>query len=117
MFLRINRRDRHHHMGRTKTPKASATVRVIFRTQQQTKAIAHALTPELSHPAGEKARARIMIRGKKLSLRFEARNSTTLRAIMSSYLRMLAASLNVSDSLMQLEHSHQTRKSDKSPDE
>jgi len=79
------------------------------------RAVADALTPELSHSAGEKARASIVTRGKALSLRFEARDSTALRAIMSSYLRMLAATLNVSKSLLQLEH--EVRKADKSRDQ
>ncbi len=83
--------------------KASATVRVAFRTTRQSKAVAAALAPELQHPAGKKAKASILVRGKKMSLQFYARDSTTLRAIVSSYLRMLAASLNVSNSLFQLE--------------
>lgn len=90
-------------MRRTKSPLALATVSVIFRNVRQTRAIADALGPELFHPAGEKARARIDVRGRKLSLRFEAKDSTALRAIVSSYLRMLAASMNVSESLIQLE--------------
>lgn len=100
-------------MGRTKSTKAQATVRVHFRTRQQMNAIAAALGPELHHPASEKAGARILARGRKLNLRFAARDSTALRAIMNSYLRMLAASLNVSYSLTQLERSHRIRKSDK----
>lgn len=84
--------------------KAGATVRVTFRTTQQSKAIAAALAPEIQYPAGKKAKARILVRGKKMSLQFYAKDSTTLRAIVSSYLRMLAASLNVSNSLFQLEH-------------
>jgi tRNA threonylcarbamoyladenosine modification (KEOPS) complex Pcc1 subunit len=78
------------------------------------RAVAEALAPELSHPAAEKAGAKIVTRGKALSLTFEARDSTALRAIMSSYLRMLAASLNVSNSLLELERVSQARKTDKS---
>lgn len=90
-------------MKRTRT-KAYAKVRVVFQSARQMRAVTDALVPELSRATGEKARAAIVTRGKALSLRFEARDSTTLRAIMSSYLRMLAASLNVSKSLLQLEH-------------
>ncbi len=90
---------------RHRSAKASAIVRVTFQTTQQTRAIAAALTPELQHPAGEKARAKIFMRGKKMGLQFSARDSAALRAIMSSYLRMLNASLNVSNSLVQLESS------------
>jgi tRNA threonylcarbamoyladenosine modification (KEOPS) complex Pcc1 subunit len=66
-------------------------------------AVATALSPELSHPAGQKADARLVRRGKTLKIEFEARDSSSLRAIMSSYLRMLAATINVSMSLLALE--------------
>jgi tRNA threonylcarbamoyladenosine modification (KEOPS) complex Pcc1 subunit len=66
-------------------------------------AIAEALRPEILHPAGEKARARITKRGKVLKLQFGARDSSALRAIMTSYLRLLVAAVNVSRSLRQLE--------------
>lgn len=79
-------------------------------------AIAQGLTPELRHSAGERAAVRIVIRGRKLSLRFEANDSAALRAIMSSYIRLLAASLNVSNSLMQLERSRVPNKTDKKVD-
>jgi tRNA threonylcarbamoyladenosine modification (KEOPS) complex Pcc1 subunit len=89
---------------------------VVFSTRQQVDAIAQGLGPELRHPAGERAIARMVTRGRKLSLRFEANDSAALRAIMSSYLRLLAASLKVSDSLIRLERSHAPRKTDKSTD-
>jgi tRNA threonylcarbamoyladenosine modification (KEOPS) complex Pcc1 subunit len=76
-------------------------------------AVAEALSPELSRPGGDRARARIFVRGRQLRLQFEAKDSTAIRAIMSSWLRMLAASLNVSTSLIQLEGSYQRSKSDK----
>ena len=38
-----------------------------------------------------------------MTLKFVARDSSSLRAIMTSYLRMLAAMLNVSKSLLELE--------------
>jgi tRNA threonylcarbamoyladenosine modification (KEOPS) complex Pcc1 subunit len=66
-------------------------------------AIASALYPELLHPAGQKADARLIRRDKILRIEFEAKDSTSLRAIMSSYLRMLAATINVSTSLLELE--------------
>jgi tRNA threonylcarbamoyladenosine modification (KEOPS) complex Pcc1 subunit len=94
--------------------KARATVRLIFGTKQQADAIAKALSPELFHPVAERAMARLVVRGLTMSLHFEAKDSIALRAIMSSALRILAASLNVSDSLIQLEHSYSISKSDKS---
>jgi tRNA threonylcarbamoyladenosine modification (KEOPS) complex Pcc1 subunit len=66
-------------------------------------AVAEGLSPELRHPASKRARARILISGKKLNLQFEASDSAALRAIMSSYLRLLAASVNVSNALIEIE--------------
>ena len=83
--------------------RAYANLRVAFRSRKQMEAIAEALRPELAHPAREKARARVTTRGRILNLSFETKDSTTLRAILSSYLRMLAASLNVCNTLLQIE--------------
>ena len=101
-------------MQRKQLTKAQATVRVTFGTNHYANAIAKALRPELFHPAGERANARLRVRGLTMSLHFEARDSIALRAILSSGLRILAASLNVSDSLIRLERSHSISKSDKS---
>ncbi len=94
--------------------KASAKVRVAFQSKRQMRAVAGALTPELSHPAGKRARVAVFTREKTLHLKFEARDSIALRAVMSSYLRMLAAALNVSKSLLQLERASEVRQTDKS---
>jgi len=65
------------------------------------------------HPAGKKAHATILTRGKTLRIAFQANDSSTLRAIFSSYLRMLAASLKVSNALIEMEGS-KTRATEKS---
>jgi len=65
-------------------------------------AVLKGLRPELEHP-GKKARARIWTQRRALVLRFEANSSTALRAILSSYLRLLAATLSVCDNLIKLE--------------
>jgi len=88
---------------------AEARISVLFRSSQQMEAIAEALRPEILHPAGEKAQARVTKRGKTLKLQFEARDSSALRAIMTSYLRLLAAAVNVSGSLRQLEITDKTK--------
>ena len=90
-------------MERAKT-KAEAKISVTFRSKRQLEAIAQALSPELSHPAGQKAEARLTRKGKILRIEFVARDSSSLRAIMSSYLRMLAATISVSKFLLELEH-------------
>ena len=96
--------------------KARAMLRVSFQSKKQLDAIALAMEPELQHPAGERAQAQLRIRGKRLTIMFEAEDSTALRAIMSSYVRMLKATINVSRSLIQLEHDERSRKTDKQED-
>jgi len=96
-------------MRRTKD-SAEARISVLFRSRQQMEAIAEALRPEILHPAGEKAQARITKGGKMLKLQFEARDSSALRAIMTSYLRLLGAAVNVSRSLRQLEINGKTKR-------
>jgi len=90
-------------MTRTKDT-AEARISVLFGSRQQMEAIAEALRPEILHPAGEKAQASVTKRGKMLKLQFKARDSSALRAIMTSYLRLLAVAVNVSKSLRQLEN-------------
>jgi len=93
--------------------KANAALRIDFRSKRQMHAIAEALRPEATHPAGRKARALITERGKQLVLRFEAQDSAILRAIMSSYLRMITACLNASNALLELERLAPRKRSDK----
>jgi tRNA threonylcarbamoyladenosine modification (KEOPS) complex Pcc1 subunit len=85
--------------------RANASLRIGFKSQKQMRAIADALRPEANHPARARGRVRIIIRGRRLTLHFEAKNSTTLRAMMTSYLRMIAASLKACDALIELERS------------
>ena len=48
--------------------KAGASLRIAFRSERQMRAIADALRPEAAHPAGTKAHAIIVARGKQLNL-------------------------------------------------
>jgi tRNA threonylcarbamoyladenosine modification (KEOPS) complex Pcc1 subunit len=87
----------------TKAANATARLRITLRSKKKANALADGLRPELKHPAGEKARAMISACGKSLILTFTANNSVALRAIMTSYLRLLAASVSVCDNLIRLE--------------
>jgi tRNA threonylcarbamoyladenosine modification (KEOPS) complex Pcc1 subunit len=89
-------------MGRDRFD-AEAEVDVILRSRRELHAIAAALEPETLHPAGEKAHATITVRGHVLTIKFRARDSSSLRAIMSSYLRMVKAAANVCGSLLSIE--------------
>jgi tRNA threonylcarbamoyladenosine modification (KEOPS) complex Pcc1 subunit len=83
--------------------KAAASLRIPFRSERQMRAVADALRPEAAQAAGVKAHATIVARGKQLILRFEGNDSTTLRAIMSSYLRLIRASMNTCSAVLQVE--------------
>ena len=83
--------------------KASASLRIAFRSERQMQAVAAGLRPEAAHASGTKARAIVVARGKQLNLRFEGKDTTTLRAIMSSYLRLIRASMNTCTAVLQLE--------------
>ena len=93
--------------------KAKAFIRIGFRSERQMRAIADGLGSEAAHPAGRKASAIIVAKRKQLILRFEGKDSNTLRAIVSSYLRMLTASLNACNALLQLERASPSSKRDK----
>jgi len=82
---------------------ATAEVEYLHRSHRQLVAIAAALTPETQHPAGKKAQAKVKVRGGKLIIEFSAHDSSSLRAIMSSYLRMLKATNDVCSALKALE--------------
>lgn len=87
-----------------KTPfKALATFSVSLHTAKEAEAIADGLRPEVFQPLPMKVGARITVSGRKLNLQFQARDTTSLRAIVSSHMRMLAAAINVSNSLLRLE--------------
>ena len=73
------------------------------------RAIADALKPEA---VGRKTRTVMIEKPKELVVIFEAKNSTILRAIMSSYLRMIRASLNASNALLEQERASSEPRSD-----
>ncbi len=66
-------------------------------------AIVEAVKPELINATGQKARAELTTRGRVITLHFEANDTATLRAIMSSHLRMFTACLRVCESLVEID--------------
>ena len=90
-------------MRRRRISKAHARLLIAFRSRKQVNAIIGALKPELLHTTGGKAQAKIITRGRVLELAFKSRDTTTLRAIFSSYLRLLSASIDTCNALIQLE--------------
>jgi len=90
--------------------KARAALHIRFQSRRQMRAIADALKPEA---VGRKTRTVMIEKPKELVVRFEAKNLTILRAIMSSYLRMIRASLNASNALLEQERASSEPRSDK----
>jgi tRNA threonylcarbamoyladenosine modification (KEOPS) complex Pcc1 subunit len=91
---------------------ARAYIRIGFRSKRQMLAIADALRPETTH-TGNRARVVLVCNKRDLILRFDGKDSANLRAVMSSYLRMIKASLNTSSALLQLERTGPIPKRDK----
>ena len=81
--------------------KMAARARLTVKTQSHrlANAIAKSLGPEVDHPAGSKARVSVRVDERTLELRFLARDATSLRAVMNSYLRMIGACLRVTKAI------------------
>jgi len=85
--------------------KAQAVVRLRFATQKDLNAVLKALSPETVKPATGRSSVRIESEGKALTLRFEANDTSALRAVVNSYLHW---ALLVMDTLRKLESLDQT---------
>ena len=63
--------------------------------------IAKALQPELDQ-TGARASVSLRLHDKNIELKFHARDTTTLRAIMNSYIRMISACTRVAKTIDEL---------------
>jgi len=91
---------------RQQKPNAEAELRVQLKSRRQIEALVAALAPETLHPAGDKAEASVRISGKVLRVTITARDSSALRAIVTSYIRMLKAVSNVFASISDVTREH-----------
>ncbi|MGO9644409.1 MAG: KEOPS complex subunit Pcc1 [Candidatus Bathyarchaeia archaeon] len=80
--------------------KTCAKIKIRFRSSRGLKSVFNSLLPELHNSPGHRARASAKAYNRTLQLNFEAEDSTALRAIISSFLRITKASLNACDTLM-----------------
>jgi tRNA threonylcarbamoyladenosine modification (KEOPS) complex Pcc1 subunit len=78
---------------------AHAKLSVHVRSRRLADAIARSLRPEVDHPVGSKARVAIRVDQKILELKFLAKDTTALRAVMNSYLRIISACLKVTEAI------------------
>lgn len=70
--------------------KAHAIVRLSFPSEKRSKTVIQALKPETKTTPTQRSRVRIEGKGRSLTLKFEAENTTALRASVNSYLRWIA---------------------------
>ena len=69
--------------------KAEATVKFEFKSEQVLKTVFSALKPETLSAPTRRSKTYIEVNGKTLTLKFEARDTTALRAALNSYLRWI----------------------------
>lgn len=70
--------------------KAQAIVRLSFPSEKISKIVIQALKPETKTTPTHRSKLRIEGEGRSLTLKFEAKDTTALRASVNSYLRWIA---------------------------
>jgi len=69
--------------------KAQAIVRLSFPSEKHSKIVVRALEPETKTTPARRSSVRIEGKERSLTLNFEARDTTALRASINSYLRWI----------------------------
>jgi len=70
--------------------KACATVRLKFPTERHLSIVLNALKPEAGSALTSRAKVKLESEGKSLTMRFEASDTSALRAVVNSYLHWIA---------------------------
>jgi len=70
--------------------RARAVVRLRFRSKKQLDIVLKALKPEAEKPLTSRSRVHVKGENGVLTLTFEARDTSALRAVTNSYLRWVA---------------------------
>ena len=79
--------------------KAEATVKFEFKSEKALEVVFNALKPETLSAPTRRSRAYVGVDGKTLTLRFEAKDTTALRAALNSYLRWVRLIVEILDFL------------------
>ncbi len=80
--------------------KAKAEVRLPFASEKQLAAVLDALTPEVQRQIGSRSKVALAAEdGQTLVLFVEAQDTVALRAALNAYLRWIASTLNVLETL------------------
>jgi KEOPS complex subunit Pcc1 len=75
--------------------KAQAVIRLNFSSKKELKAVLEALKPETITLPTRRSKIQIMSEGNNLTLSFEATDTSSLRAVINSYLRQTNMVTNV----------------------
>lgn len=81
--------------------KACAIVRLKFPSERHLSTVLNALKPETESAMTERARVQLQSEGNSLTLRFEASDTSALRAALNSYLHLIAV-VNETCSVLEL---------------
>jgi len=82
--------------------KAQAIIRLNFSSEKQLKIVLEALKPETRSPATRRSKVEMKGEGNSLTLNFEARDTSALRAAMNSYLRWILLTKSILESVSEL---------------
>ena len=83
--------------------KAQAVIRLSFSSEDQLKVVLEALKPETTAPSTRRSKVQMKVEGDSLTLNFEARDTSALRAAINSYLRWILLAKTVLESVSELE--------------
>ncbi|MBS7655034.1 hypothetical protein KEJ50_00790 [Candidatus Bathyarchaeota archaeon] len=82
--------------------KALAKIELKFKNCKAAKAFSSALKPETLKPPSKRSKASITLKKNLLTINFQAKDSTALRAAINSYLRYAAAWVNIIETITKL---------------
>lgn len=77
--------------------KAQAVIHISFSSDERLKIVYHTLKPETKITLTPRSKVRIFRKEKNLTLSFEAKDTSALRAIINSYLRFIYLTQSVMD--------------------
>jgi len=75
--------------------KAQAVIRLNFSSEKQLKVVLEALKPETISPSTRRSKVQMKREGNSLTLNFKARDTSSLRATVNSYLRQTSMLIDV----------------------
>jgi len=78
---------------------ATATVHLRFARKEQLSAVFKALEPETQVSLSSRSRVKVKAEGKTLTLFFEAKDTSALRAALNSYLHWIRLTKDVFDAI------------------